>query len=133
MPTRQETFDTVARHLLTQGRRATVVGRDGKPECVYRSPDGLKCAAGCLIPDYKYTHDMEGNKVTHSLVAAAIPEHDEDLVCDLQDVHDWWDVVSWPRALASVATKLRLNTAVLDEFPNWKPKDDGGQVQSSEG
>ena len=42
----QEVFDFVAIHLLTQNEKS---GDD--QVCYYRSPTGLKCAAGCLIAD----------------------------------------------------------------------------------
>ena len=54
--TAQEVFDFVVNHLRTQGKQA--VDRDG--DCQYCTPDGLKCAVGCLIPDDKYDPCIEG-------------------------------------------------------------------------
>lgn len=53
--TPQETFNIVKEHLLKQQCRA--LGRGG---CAYRGAEGRKCAIGCLIPDDKYTPDLEG-------------------------------------------------------------------------
>jgi hypothetical protein len=57
--TDQEVFDQVANHLLTQNKRS--VSATDNTLCVYRSPDGLKCAAGCLIADDEYDPRMEGS------------------------------------------------------------------------
>ena len=51
----QEIYDKVKAHLLAQGRPAMFQG-----SCVYRSPNGLKCAVGCLITDEAYDEDLEG-------------------------------------------------------------------------
>jgi len=50
MATLQETFDKVARHLLTQQAKAEQP--DGN--CAYRGEHGRKCAVGCLISDEEY-------------------------------------------------------------------------------
>ena len=67
---RQKVFDTVLTHLRTQNRRAV----NGSGGCVYRSPEGLKCAIGCLIPDELYRSSMEGTTVSGLL--ADYPELD---------------------------------------------------------
>lgn len=51
----QEAFDLMVNHLITQGRAAA----DDNGECLYRGPEGTKCAVGILIPDDKYTPAME--------------------------------------------------------------------------
>lgn len=93
MKSAQEVFDTVIRHLVNQ-RKASVNGYNG--ECVYRGPDGTKCAVGCLIPDEVYNVGMEGKNVYDLLHYAAcneinlpeeITEH-RALLKNLQDLHD---------------------------------------------
>jgi hypothetical protein len=42
----QDLFDKVVTHVIKQGRP----GMQGH-KCMYLTDDGLKCAAGCLIPD----------------------------------------------------------------------------------
>ncbi|MDX1964335.1 MAG: hypothetical protein SFX18_14375 [Pirellulales bacterium] len=63
--TKQETFDIVYRHLLTQGQKSIsrVVGSENFGKCAYRGADGAKCAAGVLIPDEAYKPSYEGHSV----------------------------------------------------------------------
>ncbi len=85
----QDIFDFVAAHLMTQG----VVSEDASGRCVYRSPDGLKCAIGCLIPDDAYRGNLEGHEGNHPIVLGALgfntPDADRiTLLLMLQKVHD---------------------------------------------
>ncbi|MGG7519432.1 hypothetical protein ACQ3G6_16250, partial [Allorhizobium undicola] len=54
--TRQEIFDVVYRGLQEQGFRRS----ENNYRCAYRSSEGLKCAVGQLIPDERYSADLEG-------------------------------------------------------------------------
>lgn len=66
-PVHQHVFNTVVKHLATQGRQSAIDGADtNKNTCAYRmdyqTEDGdvvLKCAVGCLIPDNEYRPKME--------------------------------------------------------------------------
>jgi hypothetical protein len=97
--TKQETFDHVVRSLIAQGKRSyhPDVG------CMYRGPDGLKCAAGHCIPDDKYDPAMEGmvvvapprmegllpsEKRALRLLESALDGHDLVLMRELQSAHD---------------------------------------------
>ena len=86
----QEIYDTVARHLFSQGRKAAVrIG--GVYSCVYRGPRGLKCAVGCLIRDDEYDRVMENHGVTDLCGRNRLPQRlipHAALLLDLQDVHD---------------------------------------------
>ena len=66
--TNQQVFDTCLTHLRAQGRRSTdpISGF-----CMYRGPDGLKCAIGALIPDTAYHLGLENNCPDHSAVLYA--------------------------------------------------------------
>lgn len=130
MPTKQETFDIVARHLLTQGRKAqepatTEVG----PRCRYRATDGARCAVGCLLGDDVYSPEMEGGSleavelypddagdddrmVTDTIKALG---HDFDLCLSLQRLHDYEPPSVWRVGLSNVARRFALSAAVLDE------------------
>jgi hypothetical protein len=55
----QATFDFIVNHLRKQGRRAV----NAKGRRCYRTEDGRSCAAGCLIPDEKYSPGFEGSAV----------------------------------------------------------------------
>ena len=125
MPTKQETFDTVAKHLLTQNAKANGEGFCGATTCMYRAPDGKQCAAGCLIPDDRYTPELERNSVMcHSgdgvgrpfKVGELIIElgHDLQLVYELQRVHDYYQPEEWPNYLRGLARDFGLSTEVLD-------------------
>lgn len=133
---RQLIFDTVARHLLTQGTRAvTEYGR----ACRYRGPDNTKCAIGALIPDDIYSDHLEGGGV-HALLCEPInnfvPENipyierfrtwfknvygkpnefDMRFLSDLQTIHDSesFDIDEWPLAIAALAGKYGLNWRVV--------------------
>lgn len=124
MKTDQETFDTVARHLLTQGKPAVIIGQG----CAYRGSDGTKCAVGCLIPDDKYSPAYENMAIGGSGMRARelqdiLREQGYDniaLLQDLQRAHDddvSSDPFDWPEfvreQLAGVAMKYGLNTKVL--------------------
>ena len=85
----QDIFDLVAAHLMTQG----VVSEDQSGQCVYRSPDNLKCAIGCLIPDDAYDPKLEGREGNHPIVLRALGfntrvDHRIELLLTLQQVHD---------------------------------------------
>ena len=107
--TMQEVFNTVRDHLLMQGHKA--LDSTGT-RCMYRAPDGTKCAAGVLILD-EYYDDFEGNGVEIGEVRDALHKSGVDpscfeLVCDLQAVHDQYDVEDWACRLARVASVYGL-------------------------
>jgi hypothetical protein len=94
MLTRQQILETVARHLFAQGRASIKVDQDQEPYCVYRGKDGLKCAAGVLIPDEAYSPHMEKKTVDsfrrHSF-RRYFPDVDPDdvgFLRGLQEIHD---------------------------------------------
>ena len=65
--TPREMFETVAGHLLRQGRQSL---RDGK--CAYRGGIGCKCAVGVLIADEHYTPELETWGVATAAVVRAL-------------------------------------------------------------
>jgi len=88
MKTEQETFDTVVTHLASMTHRAI----DADETCMYRAPDGNKCAVGCLISDDEYRSTMEGSRI--NAVKYMLPSFSDnygshvDLLTALQIVHD---------------------------------------------
>jgi hypothetical protein len=110
--TAQQVFDQVARHLLTQMKRSL----NEMMECLYRGPDGLKCAAGCLIADDEYQPGWE-DVTWYGLVERGLaPKQHDTLISDLQHLHDNNDQYFWKEALCNLATRHNLSPAVLDEF-----------------
>lgn len=86
--TKQETFDMVCEGLAAQGwKRSIELGT-----CVYHGSDGLKCAAGLLIPDEEYSSVMEELPVAEIFEdSPSLRKHDLDLLIDLQEAHDTWE------------------------------------------
>ena len=95
LPSAQEVFDIVVNHLFTQGRPSY----GGVQNCMYRAPDGLRCAVGVLIPDNLYDPEFEGDTadcVIQKLFnkdRADWREH-KGLLLALQEVHDECFVIS---------------------------------------
>ena len=103
---KKQVFRTVAEHLLKQKIRSVY-----KDECLYRAPQGLSCAIGCLISDEHYSEDLEGNQVDLPEVREAVSKslgqpvtaRDVGMLQDLQDLHDFGTVESWERRLDELA------------------------------
>jgi hypothetical protein len=110
--TPQEIFDTVAVHLMTQGKKS-----QGAGECLYRGPDGLKCAAGVLIPDEDYTPKMEGKPVSElAYFRQGFDAVCVDLIFTMQICHDHQEPEAWLKRLDETATSRDLSPAVLDKW-----------------
>jgi hypothetical protein len=117
--TKQEIFDTVAIHLIKQGKKS--VGDDGN--CLYRGPEGLKCAVGCLIPDEVYRPEMESRSVISlfkNFSELKFLQPFEALLRNIQNAHDEssgkgqiWTITVLQR-LRKIAEKYNLSTAVLE-------------------
>lgn len=129
--TKQQVFDHVAHHLLTQTARSVKPpAKPGDPdECVYRSPDGKTCAVGCLIADNEYIPMMEGASVRGVLgwlagvsgvrwtgltrpITIDRELHDSahgaallNMLVALQTMHDAHEPEEWPDALVTLARK----------------------------
>ena len=126
--TPQEIFDTVAKHLFTQGKRAGIL-RDGGDgfygpvfRCRYRAPDGATCAVGKLLPDDAYDPKMEGAVVALliSSFGGALPSwmrENVDLLDRLQKVHDqethWASETRMRWELSLVAQSFGLDDSIL--------------------
>jgi hypothetical protein len=119
----QEIFDTVAKHLFTQGCRSIEVDDEGEEYCLYRGPEGRMCAVGVLIPDELYRKSMEYQN-SNSLLETprygfpAWMTDNKQLLLSLQRVHDsslnWEDSLAMRAALLGVAHLYKLSPAVLD-------------------
>lgn len=121
--TLQETFNIVVQNLRRQRKQS--LGIDGS--CLYRSDDGLKCAAGWLIPDDKYSDSIEDKCADDESVACILEEegHDVDLVLSLQRIHDDIPPSGWEHSWRTLANRFHLEmppatTCSLDtsETPN---------------
>lgn len=131
--TKQEVFDTVATHLLTQ--KAVAMDVHGST-CMYRGTEGRKCAVGCLIPDEVYEERFEKLEIggTFPRESWHTPElfkqrtadqadlnhlvsmihEDLGFLRELQKVHDRDGVVEWYTSLKNIAEDHSLSTEVLE-------------------
>lgn len=109
----QVLFDIVAKHLLKQNERS----ENEDSECLYRGPRGLKCAAGCLIPDDSYHESME-HISWHALIYSKhpVPKQHVNLISELQVIHDTQRPLRWIVELRKLAVRMDLNTLVLDNL-----------------
>ena len=110
--TPREVFDFVARHLLTQAESAT----DGNGNCMYRAPNGCKCAIGALLDDEDYGRIEEGYGIGRVVEALGWPRALKPLMRDLQMAHDCLGPASWSGSLRRIGEAYGLNTEVLNEF-----------------
>ena len=105
---KKQVFKTVAIHLLKQNEVST--GWDGN-QCMYRSDEGISCAIGTLIDDDKYYEDLEGKaadaveviQVIEKSLDTKLTKSDRDLLCKLQNIHDYASVESWYEELEYLA------------------------------
>ncbi len=108
----QSIFNRVKRHLLKQNARS--VNRGGpKPGCAYRDGGGLKCAAGCLIPNKAYRARIEGSDINNDNVwdlfrKIGYSDACRRLIKRLQEVHDWSLPVVWEEKLRGTALDFGL-------------------------
>ena len=96
----REMFDTVKTHLLKQNAKAQVpslIGGQSTLTCVYRAPNGLKCAVGAVISDDVYLPEMDEAGGVEDLVCQFPTLFDWGgpllgMLVELQDIHDNWPV-----------------------------------------
>lgn len=83
---RQKLFDLAYRGLHAQGW----VKSESFGQCLYRGPNGLKCAIGHCMSDRAYNPDLENLSPSNNMVrdAVGISIKNEAYACDLQNCHD---------------------------------------------
>jgi len=114
----QTIFNKVAKHLLTQNAKSDNHSVEDADEayCLYRSPDGYKCAVGALIKDKYYSYKLENLNVQQEIVQKALKKSldmeitDEviNLLVALQVVHDDSEPSHWEVELEEVANHFNL-------------------------
>lgn len=138
--TKQEVFNTVARHLLKQGKPAAT---KNSHYCKYRVKVGghvLKCAVGVLLPDKLYDEALEGASVKDGdLYGRAVDLHPDQrtpfrewyaetitpnrhLIIALQALHDEAADVDnalshWKGGLWVIARNYRLDPKIVETWP----------------
>lgn len=121
--TLQEIFNKVVLHLRKQNSRSTISTQPETeiavpkewPDCAYRGDNGKMCAVGCLISDEAYDPAFEGYaahniNVTKMLEKSGIEvtREVEDMLYDLQQVHDNAEPEDWETGFASIAEQFTL-------------------------
>jgi hypothetical protein len=120
---KQEAFDKAVRGIILQGG-PSIAGVD----CLYRGPDGRKCAIGHLIPDDVYDPEMEGRGITTTATTSRIRKflvsqgwdsvEDIYFLLGLQEIHDNASmsrdfINDFIEYAAMFAAKYNLSTSVL--------------------
>lgn len=102
--TLQEIFDIVSTHLLTQNARSV----NDEHTCMYRGENGMKCAAGILIPDDQYAREYEFTSWDKLQAEKLVPSQFCDEIRELQKIHDNLSPEDWPNRLKRFAIKYNL-------------------------
>ena len=117
---------------LNQPRRARARGQPPREpgQCYYRMPylgRTLKCAVGCLIPESKYSYNLEGYSLTSTGTVQAVLQVSEAkrlMLKQLQDIHD--NAPTNPDGSFLMDDLMKslseLWTATFGEFPSWNQK-----------
>lgn len=116
--TPQQIFNKVVHHLMTQGCKSK---DEARSLCMYRGPNGTSCAVGCLIPDDKYSEDLEeipiggicNDDASSQQILDALPFEVtpliESLLIELQHTHDSYRVEDWPNKFTDLASQFSLD------------------------
>ena len=107
---KKQVFKTVVTHLLTQNSKSTA---DDSDNCQYQNDNGKQCAVGVLIDSKNYKLDLETQAADALEVIQAVEKSldtninksDRDLLCKLQDIHDYSTVDSWREELEGLARR----------------------------
>lgn len=92
---RQAIFNYVWNFLKEQrepSRVSEYAALDGNV-CMYKSPEGKKCAIGCMITEDQYDPSMEGKDIRSSKISHLFHQDDLLFLQSLQWVHDSWEPV----------------------------------------
>ena len=116
MTTNKQLLATVEGHLFSQGHRSLKNPGANNPACAYRSPDGLKCAVGCLIDDRNYFLTLEGKPADNESVIDALAQSlgvdhlstaTISMLLALQAVHDSIDPKEWMNATRAIRFSIQ--------------------------
>ena len=108
---KKQVFQTVVTHLLTQNSKSLDGSDHGS--CAYQNNDGKQCAIGVLIDSENYWPELEGKAADAVEVIEAVEKSldthitrlDRDLLCKLQDIHDYSSVDGWREELEELARR----------------------------
>lgn len=124
---KQQIFDKACDHLAQQKRSTWSI--DG--QCVYLSPQGLKCTVGCLMSPQQleeygsyrgYVELLEAHaRKAGDSVMADFLQSNHPLLEALQQDHDGdaCDVVEMRNRLTATAKTFGLNTGAVAQIKEW--------------
>lgn len=131
----QSVFDRVAKHLLKQNEQSIKIISDGQssPVCMYKGPNGLKCAIGCLIPEDRYDPSFELQSVNNPAIMMMLEdvfqfEHSIyalGFLNDLQLLHDSNTPDMWSHELMYFAGQHQLHTTAIKQGMNEQKQANG--------
>lgn len=106
---RQDIFNRVVEHLIQQGERSN----NGSGSCMYRGPNGLMCAVGCLLKDEHVSPainklPVDDSRVKEALRKSGVPDGHAWMLRRLQAIHDACEPHRWAWELAGLAHELEL-------------------------
>ena len=89
----EEIYNKVSKHLLSMKKQSR---NSITHKCVYRGPNGSKCAVGCLIKDIFYSKYLEDKGINHTSVYQAViksigrplSRDEKYILVKLQNLHD---------------------------------------------
>ena len=113
--TKQRVFNQAAKHLLVQGRKCMSGGF-----CSYLNSSGLKCVGGCFISATQHKNKI-GNQLNQQswwmLVSKKVaPKKHQELIGDLQQIHDSNPPSKWPKLLIALAEKNKFNHVIVNKY-----------------
>lgn len=109
--TQQEAFNKAVKHLRTQNQQC--LRKENPTACLYRGPQGMKCAIGALFPDseYKSKFDNENGITDIRTIARQIPALNGlalYFLYDLQVLHDCNTPDMWEQKFIEFAADWKL-------------------------
>jgi len=124
MLNKQEIFDRITKHLLTQNKKAQWGDSDnfGHKVCQYKTKDNLKCAIGCLIEDSILNTGLQGTvyslevqaALCKSLMIEKLENSEVDFLRTLQKIHDVDHESTWEEQLKQFASRNNLTFGVTN-------------------
>lgn len=105
---KQQIFDQVAKHMLTQMKKSVIIDEDDIIRCFYKNPEGLSCAAGCLIADDEYNPEFENQSWSSLVDWGHVPKRNSELIEFLQKIHDNNEPTEWEDLLRELANHYKL-------------------------
>ena len=105
---KQQIFDQVANHMLTQMKKSVIIDENDNIKCFYKNPEGLSCAAGCLIADDEYDPLFEYQSWGLLVSRGWVPRRNNELIEFLQNIHDYYEPEAWEDLLRELANNYKL-------------------------